>query len=483
MPQITFRPHNDEPDGTILPQRAALVAQVIEVLGASKPPQVFGIDGDWGAGKTSLLLAIERQLTGATQGGRGRSVVKPPERYKHIKVVWFEAWRYQHESAPVIALLHEICAQLSLAQKSKRGLRKLAFAGFYGLINTIKEASIETTDLAPFKFGVNASNPLLSIARSGEKWESDNFETPLTTEHTRSLLDNAIKALLGWSDINNARVLIIVDDLDRCEPAAAYRILEAIKIYLNLESCVFLLGLNQREVIRAVGSALTKQRLSSARERREATNRGSEYLEKLCSVVWHIPLISKSDLTNLLRSLLRPKNENNICTDANSLSEHTVNVLIELVVEYRCVPGIPRKIKAWVNNLRNLVSLTESGGDGLAEVTLEQEKLPALVIATGLTTFHPQIVLHLQESSRVFDELISYADSLRIASDFAKTSAFENLIMPAGSDAATLPSEHPEPSAGNVFRMRELLRREANSDRAGLYDKLAFYLSLPARTV
>jgi hypothetical protein len=252
MHRVHFRPHNDEPTEEILNGRKALATQVADALASCQAPQVFGVDGDWGSGKTSFLCAVEKQITGHCHLPPKRKAPQPPTDYRHVRVVWFEAWRYQHEESPVVALLHEVCSQLGAVERSKKEIKKLAYAGFYGLINMLKEAKIGTSSSVPLKIEASIANPFHTIAAAGDQWEADHLAVPLTTEHTREILDKAIKALLGWSTRNNERVVIIVDDLDRCEPTATYRILEAVKIYLNLESCVFLLGLNQREVSRAV---------------------------------------------------------------------------------------------------------------------------------------------------------------------------------------------------------------------------------------
>jgi hypothetical protein len=165
-------------------------------------------------------------------------------------------------------------------------------------------------------------------------------------------LDDALKQLLGWNSNNARRVLIIVDDLDRCAPAAAYRLLEAIKIYLNLESCVFLLGINQREVVRAIGDAKNSESAFATEHRRDSEIRAAEYLEKLCSVIWKIPVPPRSARAELVKSLLTPVPP----TDVNPLPAELVAEIATLISEYDCLPGNPRKIKAFCNTVRYLVA-------------------------------------------------------------------------------------------------------------------------------
>ncbi|HNC51880.1 MAG TPA: P-loop NTPase fold protein [Accumulibacter sp.] len=95
------------------------------------PPHVFGVQGDWGSGKTSFMRQLQWRLGGDPSPDDGSvadadRVVETEERKKErekkrgeIATVWFEAWRYQNEAAPVVALLHEMRRQLSFAPAVK----------------------------------------------------------------------------------------------------------------------------------------------------------------------------------------------------------------------------------------------------------------------------------------------------------------------------------------------------------------------------
>lgn len=56
--------HNDEPVLSDRLGRAALVREVGEAILKCRPPQVFGVHGDWGLGKTSFLHQLHYYLTG-----------------------------------------------------------------------------------------------------------------------------------------------------------------------------------------------------------------------------------------------------------------------------------------------------------------------------------------------------------------------------------------------------------------------------------
>jgi hypothetical protein len=486
--------HNDEPVVRDFPGREALVRQVAVEIARCNPPQVFGVHGDWGAGKTSFLCAVEKVITGRCRKLADNAAVPPDPVFKDTSVVWFEAWRYQHEPAPVIALLHEMCSQLSLAAKGVNKIKKLAFAGFRGLINMVKKIEFWPSVGGVSVGKMEIESPFSTIQAAGEEWEADHFAAPLTTERVRELLDETIKQLLGWSPGKKVRVLIIIDDLDRCAPASAYRLLEGIKIYLNLQSCVFLLGINQREIVRAIGEAKAGDKPVADQEQRrlllrEAETRGAEYLEKLCSVIWKLPLPPAGIRGELLRPLLRPMRlDGGVMkpSDEFPLSDLLVAEICAVIERHDCLPANPRKIKAFANALRQIAPLGLGGavpatGTDLPIAVTEAE---ALVAAASIYAFHPKLLQYLQAHRLFFADLLRWsrtgAQGNLLHDALAEMELLHHPAVQAATSAGVGPERFADPSYGAIFRIQRLLN-EAAQPPDPFYDQLQPYLTLPSR--
>ena len=112
--------HNDEPAIADRLDRTRLVKTIGDTIAFSAPPLVIGVHGDWGAGKTSFLHQLQLYLTDACPQNDKEAVERVRKAQPQlgigghkddVVVIWFEAWRYQEEAAPVVALLQEIRAQ------------------------------------------------------------------------------------------------------------------------------------------------------------------------------------------------------------------------------------------------------------------------------------------------------------------------------------------------------------------------------------
>jgi len=89
----------------------------------------------------------------------------------------------------------------------------------------------------------------------------------------------------GWS--------FFIDDLDRCMPDEALKLLEALKLYLNIEGCIYFLGVD--------GHALEQ----SVKRRYEHLDlKETDYLDKIVQLPFIIPPIEPRCMDSFIQPLL-----------------------------------------------------------------------------------------------------------------------------------------------------------------------------------
>ena len=89
------------------------------------------------------------------------------------------------------------------------------------------------------------------------------------------------------------RLVVFVDDLDRCLPEKAIQVLEALKLFLDVEGCIFVLALDDEAIESAV------------RRRYQGEVKAREYLEKIIQLPFILPPIEAEPMRELRRSRWR----------------------------------------------------------------------------------------------------------------------------------------------------------------------------------
>ena len=440
-----FEVQNDEPTLQDKLKRGQMVTRVGDEVAACAPPCVFGVHGEWGSGKTSFLHQLHWYLTGDCpqqsddeRKAAGTGNGKQAGRYENdVTIVWFEAWRYQHENDPVIALLHEIRTQLPLYSKWLNEGRKLTAVAIRG-------ALLSMEDLTK-RIGFKASK----VQEAGEQWERENLAVALPSHTIRQHLNEALRQLLGKKSgkRRNARLVVLIDDLDRCEPAAAFKLLEGIKIYLNLSSCVFVLGMNQRIIERAIAKHTAPDESDDIRH-----EYAREYLDKLCTNIWHLPLLDNP--ATLLGQWL-----------PTDLARR--ELFLGVMRTHRCVAANPRKIKSFANVLLRFAE--HLGVGGLHGDWIASHRL--LVLMACLYHDHYELYRMIESEPTFYNLMRQWATGivpvdpekkaphellcrLRLAMGFKETDVTEREPTPASKPYSTF----ADPVRGNVFRLQSLVR-------------------------
>ena len=236
--------------------------------------------------------------------------------------------------------------------------------------------------------------------------------------------------------------MIFIDDLDRCSSAAAYRLLEGLKVYLDINNCVFVIGMNQKIVVDAIAKELTHYN-SEGSESSLNTIYAEAYLEKLCSSI---------------ERLTPPRNTNQLLADwvndahSESLKKALKNDTDE---DITCLPPNPRRIKALANQINQWLSLLTAQPDF---------SYRALLVVAYVYQFHSELFQRWQHTPQFFNLLSNWA-TMSITNDELTPSYLKCLELPykrEQNEAAATPtqeliSNYPDPYAINVFWIQPLM--------------------------
>ena len=232
----------------------------------TQTPLTIGIFGSWGSGKTSLMKMIEAGLKRAAprQGESGRQTYP----------VWFNAWLYSKEET----LWRALVMQVLTGVRRIRGLDTEARAELNDLADQLCRAagplevgrlSITAADLLKenstgsarielaLQHGLDFLENIANARQQGElaaaqtlRHQVQRATAVLEQERIESLerFQKQFEALVKKYVKPRGCLVIFVDDLDRCLPDKAVEVLEAIKLFLDVPGCIFILGID-REVI------------------------------------------------------------------------------------------------------------------------------------------------------------------------------------------------------------------------------------------
>ncbi|MEO5377194.1 MAG: KAP family NTPase [Magnetococcus sp. DMHC-6] len=371
--------------------------QTLNLITEADPPFTLTISGRWGAGKTSMLKTLMHCLGGNPLQSEMASFFhnetfpelssallkswieqKKDSHSKYTtKCVWFNPWQFQHDLNPVIPLLHEIRAQLGGEKKvldKDSTVQVYAEAGMQGIAN-LADTAMQMIGFS--RFGA-FSTITKTLKESNEARLKDNFLHPLDSQRFYLHFEAAIKLLVSPKADNEGRLVIFIDDLDRCSNEVVFALLESIKLYLSSRYCVFVFGLDRVHVEQAVEVA-----------GKYTPQEAAQYVEKLFQVNLILP---KPIITDLFKE--------KFFAGIEYLQSDLVDML----------PANPRAIKNFLNGFRHYRNFYYNGG------TPEQKRDERLILVHLLRYFFPDAYELLQQFSS--DVLVDLLQVMRGETDF-----------------------------------------------------------------
>ena len=256
-------------------------------------PLSLGVFGGWGAGKSSMLRLIEKDLK--SKGGNPFIIVK------------FDAWLFQGYDDARASLMEIISRTLwdeaksekTLVDQAKGLLKRVNYLRAIG--TTVEIGASLALGIPPMgimKRGIDAVGKIFSGEAEAEELEvvkgevaklekgANEWVKPAETgsppEQILAFRDEFTQVLTGLDKI----LVVFIDNLDRCLPEVAIETLEAIRLFLFLPHTAFVVAADEEMIRHAVSKhykELSGQHIT-------------DYLDKLIQIPLRVPLLGVQEV-------------------------------------------------------------------------------------------------------------------------------------------------------------------------------------------
>jgi formylglycine-generating enzyme required for sulfatase activity len=417
-------------------------------------PLTIGVFGGWGSGKTSLMEMIRDSL---------------PKTYTKV---WFNAWKYDKEETLWRAFLTAVLNTMK-EKAEENGVPTEEFDKLQSLLYRSMEfeklggVKIDLPKLggAFAKSAVNFSLSFLpggeALKKLSEALKSNSADSlneaadAISRERTKLYVEQ-ISSLEQFQDRfaklvqtqileKNSRLVVFVDDLDRCLPEKAIEVLEAIKLFLDARGCVFLLGLDQDVIARGIEIKYKEFGIKQGEEETRFTIEGLSYLEKIIQLPFILPSVESAQMDSFVQGLVTTW-EHDECPKVFALG----------------LGSNPRQIKRTVNTFLMLSNVAREKKNNLAPIRLAK-------VVTIQNVFPELYKFIAQTSRRHLRDLEQYFR--------AEQEAKQKRETPAASEISER-TESPSSASGGGIRgggenleppaaLRDLFKKHDKMDAVG----------------
>lgn len=470
---------SDEPaTQDLLAFRAVAETAADAIFDDGLDPVAIGLSGAWGSGKTSVLDLIRDEITERSkEADTGKVLVIPTQ-----------PWLYDPAVGPKESLIAEVLGALSTEFNAEDPVGKAGLDAFKKLVRKVNWS--RAVKMAA-KTAITMQLPKIDDVFGLVSDEPDSLDS----EKGMAAFREEFEALLGDPALAHlSRVVVLVDDLDRCLPDTVVETLEAIRLFLSAKGMSFVIAADEDRVAEAI-----QQKLKTEAPSNEDEDPAKLYLHKIVQTTIPLPALSRFDTEAYLFLLLAKAELGDdeeayagfVATcdelridggslddldveDGSALAEHLVTAMRLTPILYEKFHGNPRRIKRFLNDLNVRQAIARRRG-----FELEPDEVAKLMVLERILTDDFETVLGWLASNQLRDKL----DALDVAAKGRVDTAAE----PASEASENLdPKEklvatEPEPEApARDDDFSDTLRRWAKLPPALDTSAISGYLYLAA---
>lgn len=201
----------------------------LNILKCQESSCALALNGRWGTGKTFFARQTEMYINASNfqskMSDEKKSIIKNALTIKDYTndtfAIYYDAWKNDNDADPIFSLICEITKQVD----EYFSIEKFEVSDFITLSVSILDTIVNTS----FK------------GLTDLKKQKDAFEKFLNQKDTEKLISEFFSKLLPE---RGNRLVIFIDELDRCKPTYAIRLLEQIKHYMMDDRITFVFSVN-----------------------------------------------------------------------------------------------------------------------------------------------------------------------------------------------------------------------------------------------
>jgi len=381
--KITQQIHKDSPAGEDTLGYKPIVDALARMILHKKTlkPITIGIHGEWGTGKSSILLQLENELDRLVNSSSIDYSHSSRKRVLHVK---FDAWLHDVNSNMLGVFLQEIVNKIEKKQSLYNVIKDRLLVAvkrisrpswlyfsillisfcilcyfFTPSFESLDKNWLSTIPLVALFLGKSMRETIGKIASplgvninsiiKGNDYEAEvdgihDFKTTLSQILSEKLTDYGV-------------MVVYVDDLDRCEPKSVIAVIETINKFLDIDKCCFVLGVAKERTAKLINKYYGYE---------DDDKYGSEFLHKMIQLPINMPQMPTETIYSYVFDLhglptnysstqneddQQLSNENNLGSDFEysdlKVPERLIHELAK--ISQYLIPSTPRNIKRFQN--------------------------------------------------------------------------------------------------------------------------------------
>lgn len=215
------------------------IIDFVKSLSASKTNCCFAIDGKWGSGKTFVLEMIEDYL---------RKYISPENMENQFFVFHYNCWQYDYYDEPSVAIVSAMLNNIEKEQSFFGETVDGALKSCYELAK--KEIKKMAGDFTENSIGINVVKVIEDIKGVSKEREEENnkFDELFNFKKT---LDKSRETLRNISE--KKTIILVVDELDRCIPTYAIKVLERLHhLFEEINNVIIIIAVDSEQLSHSV---------------------------------------------------------------------------------------------------------------------------------------------------------------------------------------------------------------------------------------